>query len=76
MKCAICGNDKFKSGVDRPFLSCINCGAMERHRALWNIMYCRISDNARVLDIGPLSENIYGGVLKKRKTNIISRFCL
>lgn len=64
MICAICNNDKFVGTLpDRPARACSKCGAMERHRALWKLL--KIKSDDKVLEIAPLSKNVFGNLIKR-----------
>ena len=72
MKCKICGNENFIYNLPgRDFRVCSQCYAMERHRALWEIMSGIIKDGYKVLEIAPLSKCIFGDVLKEKYKKLV-----
>jgi len=71
MKCSICECEKFiNTTPERPFKVCATCEAMERHRALWNLIKDGIVQDAKILDISPISKYIFSGYLKKHRPDV------
>jgi SAM-dependent methyltransferase len=72
--CPICGSDQFATYAGRPNAVCVDCGALERHRALVRINEASFEngDGRAVLEIGPLNGLVFGEYLRERGWKYIS----
>ena len=66
--CPICGSANFGEQAGRPNARCLDCGALERHRALTTVAADRLADGEgrAALEIGPLNARVFGAFLRDR----------
>lgn len=66
MKCSLCVSDKFLGNEERPYQICRGCGAMERHRILWDLLLQSGISPDFVIEISPLNKRVFGEFLQKK----------
>lgn len=66
--CQICGCDRLVEFAGRPAARCVECDALERHRALAREMAELVRDGRGrgALEVGPASPRVFGDFLRER----------
>ncbi len=73
-RCNLCGGSSFVDQATRAQARCAQCGSLERHRALVQLIerLPQTQTPGRCLEVAPLNPEVYGGWLKRREWTYIS----